>query len=241
MRKSGRRILNTIAALVPAFFMFAGAGFGSAVESDGGAGYIMLGASSIDIAGLNTSLMAGGYSAHPRRFFSLGGGGHAVIGRLILGGEGQALAGRNAGNPTYRTTLSGGFGFFNLGYIVYSGEDFRIYPVAGIGAGEIDLEIAERGTASFDEVLENPGRGSKLSTSGFLLNLAIGAEKIVRLGGGRRGGLILGIRAGYVFAPVRGGWELEKLEIPGGPGISLQGPYVRVLIGAGSWGRRAGR
>jgi hypothetical protein len=236
-----RRILMTPAAAWVALFLFAGTGFGQAPGAEGGAGYFMLGANSTDIAGLNAALMASGYSAHPRRFFSLGGGGHVVIGRLVLGGEGQTLVGRNAGNPTHQTTLRGGFGFFNLGYVIFSGEEFRVYPVAGIGAGGIDLEIAERGTASFGEILENPGRSSKLSSSGFLLNVAVGAEKIVRLGGGRRGGLILGIRAGYVVAPVKGGWELDKSEIAGGPGISLQGPYIRVLIGAGSWGRRVSR
>jgi len=241
MKKPAERIGVPPAAVGILLFLLAGTVSGKAAGPEGGAGYLMLGVNSTSISGLNESLMAGGYSAHPRRFFSLGGGGHAVIGRLILGGEGQTLAGREAGNPAYKTTLSGGFGLFNLGYVLCSGEDFMIYPLAGIGAGEIDLEIMERGTASFEEVLDNPGRGSKLATSGFLLNLAVGAEKIVRLGGGRRGGLILGIRAGYIFAPVKGGWELDKLEIPGGPGISLQGPYLRLLIGAGGWGRRAGR
>lgn len=140
--------------------------------------------------------------------------------------------------PTGRRSAAGSGSSISA---VHSGENIRIYPVAGIGAGGIDLEIVERATASFDEVLGNPGRGSKLSKSGFLLNLAIGAEKIIGLEGSGRGGIILGIRAGYIVAPVKGGWEIGTFEIPGGPGISLQGPYVRVLIGAGSWGRRAGR
>lgn len=105
-----------------------------------------------------------------------------------------------------------------------------------LGAGSITLNITDRRAATFKDVLNDPGRSARLSTSGFLLNLGLGAEKFIGLGSGGRGegGLVIGVRAGYTFAPVKGGWELEKMEIAGGPGTAFAGPYTRLIIGAGN-------
>jgi hypothetical protein len=45
---------------------------------------------------------------------------------------------------------------------------------------------------------------------------------------------VIGVRAGYTFAPVKSGWELEKVEIDDGPGAAFAGPYIRLIIGAGN-------
>jgi hypothetical protein len=195
----------------------------------------MFGGSFLDIGRLSTALERSGYSGFSGDFFTLGGGGHVVIGRLVLGGEGHGFSGKSSGNARFKTALSGGCGFFNLGYVLYSGKGLRIYPLCGLGAGSITLNITDRRTASFEDVLDDPGRSARLSTSGFLLNLGLQAEKFIGFGSRSRGegGLVIGVRAGYTFAPVKGGWELEKMEIEGGPGTAFAGPYIRLIIGAG--------
>jgi hypothetical protein len=228
-------------------FIYAGPALSPAVSAGpavdtrrlaGGAGYLMIGASVLDIAGLNSALSASGYSSFRSSFGTIGGGGHATIGRLVLGGEGQAYLARSGGNALFATSLAGGAGFFDIGWLAYAGRGFRIFPLVGLGAGSLRLDITGRSAASFGEVIADPKRSAKLQTSGFLLNLALAVEKWFG-GPSRRGasGFFVGLRAGYVMAPARSGWELDRMEIEGGPKLNLGGPYLRLVIGAGSSGK----
>jgi len=234
-RKKSKRIAS-IAGLILVLAGAAGAQRAPAPKLREGAGYFMFGGSFLDISGLNTSLERGGYSGLSGHVITLGGGGHVVSGRLVLGGEGQGFSGKSSANGRYKTALSGGCGFFNVGYVLYSGKGLRIYPLCGLGAGSITLNITDRRIASFTDILDDPGRSARLSTSGFLLNLGLQAEKFIGFGsrGRGEGGLVIGVRAGYTFAPIKGGWELEKMEIDGGPGTAFAGPYIRLIIGAGN-------
>ncbi len=66
------------------------------------------------------------------------------------------------------------------------------------------------------------------------MQVAVGADRW--LGPARpngRRGIFIGVRAGYVLAPVDGSWELEGMEALGGPKAGWTGPYVRISIGAG--------
>lgn len=201
----------------------------------GGSGYVMIGGSVLDLGGLNVALEHGGYSRFPGSFLTAGIGGHTFIGHLILGVEGQRLTERRGANAGLKTALSGSCGFFDIGYIAYSGGGFVIYPLLGVGAGSINMKITGREAASFGEVLADPERSARLQTSGFLMHLALGADRwLGRAGRNGRRGFFMGIRGGYVFAPVKGAWELERMEIEGGPKVGWTGPYIRVSIGVGS-------
>jgi hypothetical protein len=61
------------------------------IDVSGGRGYVVMGTSMLDIDELNTSLSNAGYSELSDNFFTLGGGGHAIINRIIIGGEGHGL------------------------------------------------------------------------------------------------------------------------------------------------------
>lgn len=200
----------------------------------GGAGYLQIGGCLLDCDGLNAALAAGGYSRLPGSFLTMGGGGHAVIGRLVLGGEGQGMTKRRGANAGSKPVISGACGFFDIGYIVHSRRGLVIYPLFGVGAGSIDLRLMGRPAASFKEVLVDTGRSVRLQKSGFLMHLALGADRWLGFAGhDGRHGVFVGIRAGYAFAPVKSAWELEGKEIAGGPDAGWTGPYIRVSIGAG--------
>jgi hypothetical protein len=204
----------------------------------GGAGYLAIGAVALDLGGLNGAMARSGYSAFSRFFSTLGGGGHAVIGRLVLGGEGHSLLAKSGGSSSTGASLSGGYGFVDIGWVVYAGRGFRVFPVLGIGAGSIRLDLADRSGAPFEDVIVDPKRGARLRTSGFLLNLALALEKwFGNSGRPGKSGFFIGARAGYVLAPARSGWELDRMEIEGGPKLNLGGPYLRLVVGAGSSGR----
>ena len=200
----------------------------------GGAGYFMIGGTLPDLGALNAALERGGYSRFPRSFFTMGVGGHAFIGRLVLGVEGQTLLERGRILAGRESVLSGGCGFFNVGYAVHSGDGLEVFPLIGVGAGSLTLKITGRDPVSFEDVLEDPDRSARLQKSGFLMQAALAADRWLGSGRGNgRGGLFIGIRAGYVFAPAGGAWELEGLEAEGGPRAGWSGPYIRISIGAG--------
>jgi len=159
---------------------------------------------------------------------------------VIIGGEGHGLIGGEATSDSYKTSIGAGYEFFDFGYIVYSAKGLSVYPLLGLWGGGMSLKIVERGTApSFDDVLDNPKRSAELSTGGFLLNLALGTDYLLKLGGDEKGegGLVSGICIGYTFAPIKGSWEMDGIEISGGPEIGITGPYIRLMIGGGGSGK----
>jgi hypothetical protein len=240
------KIFATLTVVVAVSILFANISQGQeitpATKEGGGMGYSMLGRSTIDIKDLNTKLESKGYSKISDNFFSVGGGGHGIINnRLIIGGEGHGLLGEEVTSGNYKNSLNIGYGFFDLGYIVYSIKDLRVYPLLGLGGGGMNLKIAEKLTSlSFDNVLDNPKRNVELSTSGFLLNLALGIDYLLKFGEDEKGraGMILGLRAGYTLSPFKGGWEMDEIEISGAPEIGITGPYIRLMIGGGEIGKK---
>lgn len=207
-------------------------------NEDGGMGYFMFGTTQIKINELNKMLKDNGYPECEENLTSFGGGGHGIIkDKVIIGGEGHGLIGRESSNDTYKIRIVGGYGVFNLGYILYSTKNLRLYPIFGIGGGGLSLKIIEKKEdLSFRDVLENPKRGVELSTGGFLVNLAIGGDYLLRLGKDERGegGLVFGIRTGYIL-PHFEKWEMDEIDISHGPRIGVTGPYIRIMIGGGGF------
>jgi len=199
----GRIALTTGAVVIVSIFMCAIAqAQETAVDKEGGGrGYFMFGGNIIDIKSLNSKLESKGYSKFSDNFISFGGGGHGIIGKVIIGGEGHGLAGRETTSGSYKTSIGAGYGFFNVGYLIYTTGAINIYPILGLGGGGIGVKIIEKGTPSFDEVLDNPKRSAELSTGGFLLNLALGADYLLKLGEDEKGGggLVFGLRIGYTY------------------------------------------
>jgi len=206
----------------------------------GGKGYFMIGWTGLELDDLNRSLNAQGYPGFAKDYLTIGGGGHAVIGRLVLGGHGHAYLGSdesvNLGGINYNTSLDGGAGFFDMGVLAWTHHAFSVTPMVGLGGGGYEIEINERSAPTFDDVLRDPGRSARVSNGAFLIDTSAQFDFIIT--GDRhhhrgRGGILVGIRAGWVFAPWVGNWQLDNTEIAGGPDVAPTGPYVRFLLGGG--------
>ncbi|MDH4196771.1 MAG: hypothetical protein OEW05_05130 [Candidatus Aminicenantes bacterium] len=207
-----------------------GTGFAApASEAPKGAGHAMLGWSMVDAAALNDRLTSFSYPRLSRGLLSLGCGGRLVFGRLVFGGEYHHLFQGKTEAENHKTSLSGAYGFFDLGAVLHRSPRILVYGLAGIGGGRLSLEMRATGGAPFDEVLTDPGRDATLSTYGFLTQLVAAADVRVT----KR--FFVGIRAGYVFAPSRAAWELGFEDVPSGPDARLTGPSLRVIFGRGSW------
>lgn len=217
-------------------------GAGAREQRGGGHGYFYAGTSFLDLDKLNEALTTRGYPRFATQLFSMGGGGHAFIGRLVLGGQGQALFGRSKdvvkNSTPYKTNLNAGIGMFDIGYVVTPPARLQVFPMLGIGGGGLEVSVVEKQPPAFDEILEHPARGARLSTGVFLLNLALGLDYLVPTGRDKSGmgGLVLGVEVGYTFTPFFAPWSADEIEITGGPDVGITGPYLRLKIGGG--GRR---
>ncbi|HET9948890.1 MAG TPA: hypothetical protein VFQ22_08210 [Longimicrobiales bacterium] len=105
----------------------------------------------------------------------------------------------------------------------------------------MSVHIAERAAPVFDDVLANPRRSATLTAGAFLLDLNVSADYLIDMGDDDGdedgGGLLVGVRAGYTFAPGDTSWRLDAInDVAGGPDLLMRGPYVRVAIGG--WGGR---
>jgi hypothetical protein len=203
----------------------------------GGFGGFMFGGQLTDISKLNDRLVSTNYTKFQDKFYTLGGGGYGIINNFIIGGEGHGLMARNGDNTTrtHRTTLQGGGGAFNLGYIIFSRNNYWLYPYFGIGGETMTLSIRSRENPPFDDVLTDPNRSSTLKTSGLALTAGLGWDYLFNIGGNERnfGGLGVGFRIGYTYTPFNEGWQLNCSDIGSGPDISITGPFVRMTIGGG--------
>jgi len=206
---------------------------GEDAKKGGGAGGFIFGANRVDFGGLNDKLKAKGFEELEARSLILGGGGYGISGRVVLGGEGAGFA-QDVSSDTLKASVGGGYGFFDVGYVVYSKGGLRVFPLLGIGGGGISLKIAEKGDVpTFDQVLDDPGREVRLSAGGFLFQLALGVDYFIPVGGDEngKGGLFFGLRAGYVFSPAKADWKMEDRDVLGGPDVRLTGPYVCLMFG----------
>lgn len=201
-------------------------------------GYLMVGGVGFDLDGLNVALRGRGFEEVSGNMVSIGGGGHVLLGRWIVGGEGFGLMPRESDTQSgdWRARVSGGGGVVNLGYTVIRVGGTSVYPLIGVGAGALSLEMSERSSPTFDQVMANPGRGSSLTQVTMLVQPAIGLDHFVPVGNadGVLAGFVVGIRAGYTFAPTTSDWYLDTMRIPGGPTQGMEGAFLRVVIGGGA-------
>ncbi|MBN1542834.1 hypothetical protein JW992_11865 [candidate division KSB1 bacterium] len=203
-------------------------------ESEG-RGFFIIGQQNLALDELNTALTAQGYNELKSGFFTMGGVGYGIVNRVLLGGEGQALFGDEVVSRGFKMSLSGGYGLFNLGYLVKKTERLNVYPFLGIGGGGMTLEIIEQGAPSFEELLENPRRSSVVTRGGVMMDFGLGADYLITLSEkkGETGGMALGFRAGYNWMPWTGDWIFSESEIAGGPEIRISGAYIKFMIGGG--------
>lgn len=197
--------------------------------------YLMLGNNSLDLDALNNSLKANNYSTVDKNFVMIGVGGHAVISDWIAGGELHFMNPQKVSSGTHNLNITGGYLTANIGYVARRSENYIIYPMVGAGFGTLSLNIQSTGSASFDQVLANPGRGAQLTYDTLVFNVAVAADGFAPLteSGDTHVPFIFGFRAGYLFSSPLGGWQSPEGEVGGGPSSSFTGPYLQIVVGLG--------
>lgn len=219
----------------------------SAQEADfwagsSGRGFFQAGFLRLAVGDMNSALSGAGLPTLDRSAVTLGGGGYAMRGRFVIGGEGHGLLSDDQPSPdgAVQVSLDGGYGLFKLGYLAYTESGLDVYPMVGIGGGGLSVSIVERSAPTFEDILADPARSSRLSTGMFLMDLSVNADYRFtrhRREDGRAGGFVVGLQAGYLFAPGSTNWTLDDTNgVAGGPDLGIQGLYVRLSLGG--WGGR---
>lgn len=207
-------------------------------------GFFMVGWQQLDLDELNDRMAPNGFPSLSEDLVSLGGGFWRWKTRFLIGGEGHVLLGpdRTTSDGTFKTRMSGGHGQLDLGYSIYTADRLTVTPMVGLGGGSVSVDLIERSSPVFDDVVGDPRRGAHLSASGFRIDLSVAVD--VRLtrrvkDDDSEDGFAIGLRTGYAVSPGGWDWKLnDETDVPGGPQIGISGPYVRVMLGG--WGRDAG-
>jgi len=141
--------------MILVLFVFSNPVYG---QEKGGMGYFIGGAGWMLEAGNNSIV------------YSVGGGGHSITNKWIVGGEGHSSFGPDN---------AGGYGFFNLGYLLLDTELVLLYPLLGLGGGAMTRE------------------GDPSVSKCALLNPAVCCDFLIP--GKDRSGFLVGLHAGYTF------------------------------------------
>jgi hypothetical protein len=207
------------------------AGVSHARITRGGSAWLAVGSAHLETGGISDYLTAQGYPEIPRSAFSIGGGGHGIVGRrILLGGEFVGVVAEDSRNEIGRTSGIAGYGFPHLGYIAWANDRLLVYPQIGLGIAGAQVDISD-----------NTGAKTRLMMASVVLDLGLGTEFVIPFnrGHGRGiGGAVIGVRAGYAVALRRSTWQLDddlrSLPLSGvPPGAGMAGPYIRVIIGGG--------
>jgi len=209
----------------------------------GAGGFAGVGLRRLDIVDLNAELRRYGYNTFEQHALAIGGGGYAMRGHLLIGAEGYGLTGQRArgDDRNYTTRLTGGYGTLNLGYLAAHSQRLSVYPMIGVGGAGIQLDIAERSSPTFADVLQFPGRNSSIATGAFLVTMSMGADyqltgtnAATRTANGRVKGLVAGLRAGYSASLASGEWSQRGTQAAAGPEVGLNGFFLTFTFGARS-------
>ena len=207
-----------------------------------GYGYFQAGTLGLDLDELNARLSAAGLPGLDGSVPMWGGAGYGIVGRFHLGGVGHGGLDPAAIGGSTRVGLKGGYGLARAKYEALSAGGFTVLPAVGMGAGALSLSLSDLAAPTFDEVLDDPGRGSTLSTGlMFLVDVGLAVDYRLALSRSDEGaawGLALGLEGGYLLTPGGTSWTLDGINgVSGGPDLGIEGFYLWLSIGG--WGHGA--
>lgn len=201
--------------------------------SRGGAGGFWVGYGTFDIEDLQVFVPTD-FPTLSNNFLLFGGGGYGNYNNFLLGGSGQGLIGKEESTDSLSASVNAGMGFLNLGYMVVHNEDFRLFPMVGIGFGGVTMHLAENGVLTPETIVAKPGNETQISQGGLMLDFSASVELMLfkeQQRDGSWGGMMLGLTAGYLLSPQSNDWSYTGGEINGGPDFGLSGFYARLSIG----------
>ncbi|MBN1968136.1 MAG: hypothetical protein JXR48_15065 [Candidatus Delongbacteria bacterium] len=190
-----------------------------------GFGGFTIGVQSMDLGKLNNIFEDHGFDKFDNVFTTFGGGGYGTIGRnFLIGGSGGGFMEARAENDSTIAVLSGGEGFFELGYIVYETKNFSMVPMFGFGGTGLDITLKPKNLSSdsFGELLDNPAKSCNLTTGNSAIKLGLMNMFQFDAGGNDDESLTIGaaLHFGAIYNMGDSMWDFDDIDVSGGPDLS---------------------
>jgi hypothetical protein len=201
------------------------------------AAYVMGGLNKLNLDTLNRHLEKDDYPPLQEGYLTYGVGGHIIHNKFIVGLEIHRFLERNAiSSKAFNTSAYGKYFLLNFGYLLHEKKGLMVYPLAGMGFGQLKLRVTENNIHSFQDI-NNFQKGSESITRSFLVNLAVGADYFFNYNQEKKGknSLMVGIRAGYMFSAIKDDWSVNHVHVADGPNAGLSSPYICIVFGLGGW------
>lgn len=202
----------------------------------GGKVYYQPGFSFLNTGPLNQTLEGNGFGAYSPFFIAQGGGAHLVLDKILIGASGFGLNGFTATSTQGNSLqISGGYGLFNLGYLIWSEGGFSLYPMLGIGSGSVKINSNQPLNTLLG--LSTSNQVSTLESSQVVLDFGLGADYLVDFNADpeHQSGVLVGLRLGYTLIPSPAQWVANGQAVGGRlPELNTQGFYLGLTLGAGS-------
>lgn len=202
------------------------------------AAYLMGGLSFMNFNRLNNYLAEGDYPTLSERYVTYGAGGHVIQNKFIVGLEIHRFIEKTTTRSTkeFNTGAYGKYFVLNFGYLLYSKKGLMVYPLLGMGFGELRLRVTENNIESFQDINQYQ-RGSESIARSFVVNLAVGADYFFKYNHKKKGknNLMIGIRAGVLLSAIKDDWTVNHIRVADGPIAGLSNPYVCIVFGLGGW------
>jgi hypothetical protein len=192
--------------------------------------FIGIGVYDVNLDDLNSRLNSSGISGFDPTAFNLSFGRHIEIKRLMLEGECSGLAwGENIDNGM-RTSLYAANIKGHLGVNLLPNDGrISLTPHAGMGGGINGLRICSD-KKTLNQAIENSDPDVTIWQGSFLLQVGLAADYVLASHDGQKG-FVVGIRAGYQFAPVLTPWYSDDIPISDMPDMRQQGVFAKLVLG----------
>lgn len=208
-------------------------------DDRGGFGGFSVGSIYIDNSEINDLIGNYGFDKFDDNFATFGGGGFGRVGsHFLIGGSGFGIPETSVENDSITATLSGGGGFFEMGYIVYQKKGYSFAPILGIGGSglSISLKPKREDGVTFEDLLLNPKRGVDLDTGNLSMKFSL--MNMFMFNASEKDGEIFNIGAslqiGTIYHLSDDGWSADMAEISGGPERDKLNYFLELSIYFGS-------
>lgn len=204
--------------------------------------FVSVAGAGMQTATINAHLAPQGYFALSSDAVGFGLGGFTSFGPLRLGAEHVRLDAGEESTPAGRSArLESHYTMLTVGWDLRPRGRLSVAPTLGVGRGSYIVTVGDRsGSAvapspppTFDEILANPGRSSRIAGAHWIYEPMLAADLLVVRSTSARRGITLGVRAGYRVAPNRPDWEYRGKAAAGGPVDQAKGPILRLTFGVG--------
>jgi hypothetical protein len=185
-----------------------------------------------DSSKLNDKLSAAGYTKISDYSFGIGGGGGGIFKNVYVGGWGVGFPSQKVDNGRNVLSYSSGMGFFDVGLLVFSTENFCLIPKIGFGGYGKTIQVSASAitNVSFDNILQNPANTTSITFGNIAFEASI--LSMFKLGMAN-----FGLSAGYIFSP-KPSWTVSSVNetsVLGQPETSEHSFYLSLGVYFGSF------